>query len=383
MTDKKLLLPSILTDVDQTMNSSRGSSPQSRRSSMLLESPQTPLSCTTWDSSPLANTSNDYEACHYFSPLIRKKLIDDLTPDETQTAVTSAGLEAKQLQPLNINQDIQLCKETLGKGAFHRVVKAVSLKTSKFYAVKMPLHQQEYSLSQLRHEAMILSHIGCHPNIIRSYGLLKNGVGLVLDLQDQTMVDYIANLAHHPDDNTCVPVVGKLMWLQWTLRLCSALDFLKTKNVVHCDLKTDNILVSNPSSAHPNVIIADFSSAHTVDELTRDSLHISNTAFSFEFCAPELLSNPDLAPSFSTDLYSLGLILLHVATGNEPYHRAVKSFTQKLIWAKQGAALKSCSPQDINRLSSIIQIIHCFLSTRTGLDQIISQVTQMLNTMNT
>jgi serine/threonine protein kinase len=338
---------------------------------MLSDSPQTPHSTSTWDGSPCPHSLevDTFQS----SPLLRKILVEDLNPSETP-------VDNHAIESLFSEEDIELTKQILGKGSFCRVVKAVSSKTGKSYAVKMPVPQQGSYISLLQHEITILARLGLHQNIIRCYGLLSNRSGLVLELQDQSMASFVAHAAR--PDNENIPLVGRETWLQWALQLCEALQFLKSKSVVHCDLKTDNILLSksNQHSRIPIPILADFSSAHTTDELEEsDSVHLSTTAFSFEFSAPELLADPDLAPNFSTDLYSLGLIMLHVATGNEPYHRAIKSFPQKLIWAKQGAALKVCSAEDVRRLSSIMPIMESFLSTRIGIAELIREIEQGLH----
>lgn len=383
MAPRKISLPDISTTMEgppEMSSMSSSSSPQSQRSSILVDSPQTPMTATTaWDSSLDSSILHSFDS-DVSSPLLKKVLAEDMVIP--LPFLGSSKLERAQSKERDIPEDPQrhlissldlvLSNEVLGHGSFCKVVKACSATNNKSFAVKMP-HQNSQS-SILRHEVMILSQLGEHKNIVKHYGLLSDNSGisgLILELYPQSMAAYVAT-ATPADDNS--PFVGLQLWLNWTVQLCQALSFLQANKIVHCDLKTDNILLSESNTA----VIADFSSSHTTDELaTTDSAHLSTTAFSFEFSAPELLANPDLVPNFSTDLYSLGLIMLHVATGNEPYHRAVKSFPQKRIWAMQGAALKACSAEDLARLSLVMSIMTSFLTTRDGLSVLIQQVREL------
>lgn len=218
----------------------------------------------------------------------------------------------------------------------------------------------------LRNEALILSRLPQQSSIIHFHGLGPTDM-LVFDY-------YTSNLTSHLETITPVhtsqPFIGRSSWKSFALRLLDALDFLKSNNIVHCDIKPDNILLDDDGAP----VLADFSSAQDLSPIITFPHQPGNSApysaaSAIEFTAPELLSNKSL-PSFSTDCYSLGLVMLVAGTGNPPYHMAHKNFMQKLMWAQSGAVLDTGSAEDALHLSEISDILKLWLNTRSSLSDL-------------
>jgi len=91
-----------------------------------------------------------------------------------------------------------------------------------------------------------------------------------------------------------------------TLRVCNELN---SRGIVHCDIKPDNILVTNRN----RLKLTDFGSAREVGG------HIDE--FSEPFLAPEHVLDCDgAAASSATDLYALGVSFYWILTGAHPYY---------------------------------------------------------------
>jgi hypothetical protein len=272
-------------------------------------------------------------------------------------------------------------ERVLGTGAFCKTLISIpDPGTGQVYAVKIPLKQWQTAI--ITHEAEVLSHLFQSPDrrlcwIVEFLGLTSNleGMpktqGLVMTSYVRTAQEYISSC--EPPSSLSDPYIGARVWREWAMQLCEGLSYVHSRNIVHCDIKPDNVLLD----AELNVHIGDFSSAQTVTELSTDDYHgsnISSAASSLEFSAPELLASPSRGskrvPTFATDTFSLGLLLLNCATGKEPYSGAIKHITQKLMLAKNGAALDACSPEEKLRVSSVREPLEMILIARKGLGDV-------------
>jgi serine/threonine protein kinase len=100
----------------------------------------------------------------------------------------------------------------------------------------------------------------------------------------------------------------------WSIQLCSALANLAAKNIVHCDVKPDNIFVDGIKC-----VLGDFGLAYSVEE-------------GLDPCLPSLHNyrSPDVVSALKnrtkiepvSDVFLLGLTLTEMFTGNNPCQNA-------------------------------------------------------------
>ncbi|MCB9549673.1 MAG: protein kinase [Myxococcales bacterium] len=105
----------------------------------------------------------------------------------------------------------------------------------------------------------------------------------------------------------------------WTLLdgLLSGLGHAHAHELIHRDLKPGNILVL-PHQAGPQAVkLVDFGIALAVNEAARVGRRIEGTP---AYIAPEAASGEVAAVGPWTDLYSLGVILFEILTGDVPFH---------------------------------------------------------------
>jgi len=111
-----------------------------------------------------------------------------------------------------------------------------------------------------------------------------------------------------------VPPLGTLaMWLD---QIASGLTLAHRNNVIHRDLKPDNILLDEQE----NAFIADFGIAKDLGNSEANAETESNEAVigSPAYLSPEQIRSADVTPQ--TDVYGLGMMFYEMLTGQLPWH---------------------------------------------------------------
>lgn len=99
-----------------------------------------------------------------------------------------------------------------------------------------------------------------------------------------------------------------------------------------------------------------------------------------QYTAPELLDfGQKSLPTYQTDLFSAGLILLEAAVGSPPYSAAGYDHFYLLSVIKEGKVLDWISPEERSILNCdsnrhIKDILELVLKKRASLDQVIDSV---------
>ncbi|MCG8455039.1 MAG: protein kinase [Holophagales bacterium] len=176
----------------------------------------------------------------------------------------------------------------------------------------------EDELQRFRQERQILANLD-HENIAR---LLDGGTTdegrpfLVMEYVQGSPLD-------HYCDEIQASVEERLALIE---SVCSAVQVAHQNLIVHRDLKPANILVA--SSGQPKLL--DFGIAKFLDP-TRSPITVAATrtglnAMTPEYASPEQIRGEPLTTA--TDVYSLGVLLYMLLTGEWPYHVRNRSFAE-------------------------------------------------------
>lgn len=199
----------------------------------------------------------------------------------------------------------------LGVGAYGVVYTAIDIHTSVSYAVKalnkIGLDPRQRSFQQreiqLHHAA---SH---HPNVV---SLVK-----IMDSYDCTFV--VLEFCPEGDLFSSITEKGHYLGNDFMaknafLQILNAVDFCHSIGIYHRDLKPENILVSNGT-----VKLADFGLA--TQQPCTDDFGCGSTFYMSPECqaAP---SGPSFYASGPNDVWSLGIILVNLTCGRNPWKRA-------------------------------------------------------------
>lgn len=195
-------------------------------------------------------------------------------------------------------------EEFIGRGGMAEVYKVWDRARATFLALKLlrdDLAHDVVFVRRFQREARNLEKLQ-HPNIVRFYGLEQD------DLLTFILMDYVegsnlrAEIYRHR--NQGLPPDQVIKYMQG---ICSALHYAHHFGIIHCDLKSGNVLIDEKGRP----LVNDFGIARMTDTATTTLVGVGTPAY----MAPEQILGRD--PSPKTDIYSLGITLYEMLTGGE------------------------------------------------------------------
>lgn len=213
------------------------------------------------------------------------------------------------------NADLEELRE-LGSGTFGTVYHGkwrgtdVAIKRIKKSCFTGRSSEQERLTIEFWREAVILSKLQ-HPNVVAFYGVVQDGPGGTLATVAEFMVDGSLRSV----------LLRKDRHLDRRKRLIIAMDaafgmeYLHSKNIVHFDLKCDNLLVNLKDPLRPICKVGDFG----LSKIKRNTLVSGGVRGTLPWMAPELLNGSSNKVSEKVDVFSFGIVLWEILTGEEPY----------------------------------------------------------------
>ncbi|XAR62755.1 Non-specific serine/threonine protein kinase [Bertholletia excelsa] len=243
--------------------------------------------------------------------------VDGKEKDKAISDVLMAEMEAG-IYGLQIikNADLEDLQE-LGSGTFGTVYHGkwrgtdVAIKRIKKSYFSGRSSEQEHLTKDFWREAQILSKLH-HPNVVAFYGVVPDGPGGTL----ATVTEFMSNgsLRHVllQKDRKALDQRKKLIL---AMDAAFGMEYLHLKNIVHFDLKCDNLLVNLGDPHRPICKVGDFG----LSRIKRNTFVSGGVRGTLPWMAPELLNGSRSRVSEKVDVFSFGITIWEMLTGEEPY----------------------------------------------------------------
>lgn len=252
--------------------------------------------------------------------------------------------------------------EKIGVGGMAVVYKGEDTLLGRTVAIKI-LHQNfandEEFVARFKREAQAAGKLS-HPNIVSMYdvGVDQGYNYIVMEyVEGETLKEYIERKHKVSIDDA----------VKYTIAIGEGLEHAHAMGIVHCDIKPHNIILTSSG----RVKVTDFGIAramNTANTMMYDSGSVMGSA---HYLSPEQASGKSV--SGSTDIYSLGVVLYEMLTGQVPYEGdtaisvAIKHVREKLTPPSQlnpaiptlleSTVMKALEKDPANRFSSITEMI--------------------------
>lgn len=213
----------------------------------------------------------------------------------------------------------------LGTGGSSKVFSCYD-PSGKLYAVKVVRKDHKYGEDLLKKMLMseheILSQMQLHLNILNSYSVNLDGC-LEKDGKKEHIMYALIELANKGSLKTFVKRSGhfdEVICGFFFMQMLSALQFLHSQNYAHMDIKLENILLDE----YYNIKLADLGTAVKINNSEGLSLKRCGTR---QYMAPEITEGNRDEPfdAYKTDVYSLGVTLYVMLTGEFPKLNSLQS----------------------------------------------------------
>ena len=203
--------------------------------------------------------------------------------------------------------------EEVGCGAIGRVYKGRHMRTNKNVAGKKITVEKEFYEEKYEKEARLVKDLPSHDNVVKVFGTEKReykegGVDYVELWIISELIPYsLKGFASTYD----LSVDHKLDLM---VQCCRGLLHLHQHDLVHRDVKPENIMVDVNKGGKPVIKIIDFGEARIVDEVEGRTALMKSFVGTLEYMAPELLQRQGslLTPNYRTsvDVFALGITFL-------------------------------------------------------------------------
>uniref|UniRef100_A0A3P9JMU6 Protein kinase domain-containing protein n=1 Tax=Oryzias latipes TaxID=8090 RepID=A0A3P9JMU6_ORYLA len=211
--------------------------------------------------------------------------------------MTESSFEVQENFLLIGNKGSYLVEKFLGEGTFGKVAKCKNLSTNKDVAIKIIKNGFDNAGENELKALIEISKLDADEyNLVKCVDvfLYKSHVCIVFEILDQSLYDFLEDRRFRP------LFVQEIRAIAWQLLI--ALKGLKSINLVHCDIKLDNIMLVNQDSKPFRVKLIDFGLASKTKDIPTGT-RLQNICFR----APEVILGLPLDERL--DMWTVGYVL--------------------------------------------------------------------------
>lgn len=196
--------------------------------------------------------------------------------------------------------------EQIGAGGMAVIYRGQDLELERNVAIKVlrpSLVSDPDFLRRFRKEARSAARLN-HPNIVTVHDVGQDGPNthfIVMEMVEGQNLKQLLRTVNHLDVDAALAVI---------IEVCKGVGYAHRNDLVHCDIKPQNILVTPDNM----IKVADFGIARAMAEAED---HQGLVWGSPHYFAPEQAAGQ--APTPPSDVYSIGVVLFELLTGRLPF----------------------------------------------------------------
>ncbi|XP_075491550.1 RAF-like serine/threonine-protein kinase 20 isoform X1 [Primulina tabacum] len=246
----------------------------------------------------------------------------ELEVDFDNENVYNSKIEPTKAEAEAIDQGLQTIKSAdleeireLGSGTYGAVYHGkwkgsdVAIKRIKASCFAGKPSERGRLIADFWKEALILSSLH-HPNVVSFYGVVRDGEDGSLATVTEFMINGSLKQFLQKKDRT----IDRRKRLIIAMDAAFGMEYLHGKNIVHFDLKCENLLVNMRDPHRPVCKIGDLG----LSKVKQHTLVSGGVRGTLPWMAPELLSGKSKVTE-KIDVYSFGIVMWELLTGDEPY----------------------------------------------------------------
>ncbi|XP_053475421.1 ankyrin repeat and protein kinase domain-containing protein 1 isoform X1 [Ictalurus furcatus] len=257
--------------------------------------------------------------------------------------------------PPVVHDDCLESWQQIGAGGFGQIHRAKHKKWGMDVAIKI-LHDNDGSNSYLLREADLMRH-GGNPNVLRILGVYKSQVqgdrsaiqmGLVMEYMERgSLADLQMALNGSPPWALTFRIINQI---------ALGMNFLHQLEppLLHLDLKPSNVLLDDSLNAK----LTDFGlskiAKSTSKVIEEEDEAVAGTT---SYMPPEAFRSSQYVPTFSSDVYSYGILLWSVITGKQPYIVKFSSLVRFRVREGDRPDLTSLDSSQADGLGDLIDLM--------------------------
>ena len=241
----------------------------------------------------------------------------------------------------NSNTDFYLYGREIGSGAFGKVNIALHIGSGRLVAIKIFAKKNlrsERKIKKIRNEINILSKLR-HPFINQILDTFENEkyIFIVMEYICADLLSFIRKREKLSEN------IAKIIFKQ----IMEGLKYINKKNIVHRDIKLDNILID----LNNTVKICDFGVSKRISENEIMVDHCGTPGY----IAPEIYKNKGYE-GFQCDIWSAGITLYYMLCGSQPFKAYSLKEMEKKVLKGEYEEIKNVSNEANDLIKKMLEI---------------------------